>query len=144
MYHWYKALLCVHIIGIISWMAGILYLFRLFVYHCEETESVVKARFTVMERKLYRYITLPAMIVSVLAGLGMLALAPALLSQGWLHAKLLLVFALILTTGYASTIHKNLVENNNQLSSKQLRLLNELPTLLMVFIVIFVIIKPFS
>src|SRR3954467_14050717 len=92
---WYRIILSVHLIAVISWMAGILYLFRLFVYHAAETEEVVKARFIVMEKKLYRIITVPAMTVAFLMGVTMLSMNPVLLEQKWMWGKLFFALALI-------------------------------------------------
>lgn len=140
----YRSILAIHIIAVISWMAGILYLFRLFVYHAEETEAVVKARFCVMEGRLYRFILVPAMVVTVLAGGGMVALKPELLLQPWLHLKILLVFGLIGMSLYALKILEDLKEGTCRISSKKFRVLNEVPTLLMICIVFLVILRPFA
>lgn len=139
----YKLFLAFHVIAIITWMAGILYLYRLFVYHAMETESVVKSRFVVMERKLYRFITLPSMWVAFALGVSMIALQPSLLSQAWLHAKLTLVVLLMVSTLAAGRIRVSLAQETCTISSKAFRFLNEFPTLLMIGIVLLVILRPF-
>jgi putative membrane protein len=105
-------------------MAGILYLFRLFVYHAQETENVVKTRFIVMERKLYRFITVPAMLVSVALGLEMVSLQPYLLETHWFQTKAVLVVFLIGVTFWAGRIHRDLVSEKCRISSKTFRFLN--------------------
>lgn len=139
----YKVILSIHIIAVISWMAGLLYLFRLFVYHASETENVVKQRFEVMEKKLYSIITVPAMLVALLMGLVMLYLQPSLLSQGWLHTKLLLVFFLIGITHMGGSYLKKFARGAHTPTHKAFRFLNEVPTLLMIGIVFLAILKPF-
>jgi len=133
-----------HIISVVAWMAGVLYLYRLFVYHAAETEAVVKARFVVMEMRLFRYITSPAAIVAVVFGVAMLALMPSLLSQPWMHAKLLLVLALLHSTFFAKRYMRQLAAGTCKTSERTFRLLNEVPTLLLVLIVFLVVLKPFG
>jgi len=140
---YYRLILAFHVIAIISWMAGILYLFRLFVYHAQETEAVVKERFCTMESKLYRIITFPAMWVSAFLGTSMVVLQPFLLETKWFYAKLVLVLFLIGVTLWAGQIHHDLRNGRCTISSKTFRFLNEIPTLLMIGIVLLVILKPF-
>jgi protoporphyrinogen IX oxidase len=139
----YRFVLAFHIIAVISWMAGILYLIRLFVYHRSESEAVVKARFEVMEYRLYKYITNPAMIVALVLGIYMLVDNPALMKEPWMHAKLGLVVLLIGVTHYASRIRKQLAAGKLPHTVKFFRIYNELPTLLMICIVMLVILRPF-
>ena len=135
-----------HIIAVISWMAGILYLYRLFVYHREwgsKSEDNHKM-LTVMEHRLMYYITHPAMGLSWIAGISMIVNNPMLMKQGWFHAKLTCVVLLTASTIFASRLHKKF--KNKQpvsLSGKQLRFLNEVPTLLMILIVSLVVLRPF-
>jgi len=137
---WLKAL---HVMAIISWMAGLLYIFRLYVYHAMETESVVMDRFQVMERRLWKAITVPAAWVSALTGFGMIGLAyDHFIAQPWLHVKLILVFALFGVHFYAGHLRKRLLETPHAYSHKFFRVMNEIPTLLMIGIVILVIVKP--
>jgi len=139
----YRVVLALHVIAVISWMAGILYLFRLFVYHAQETESVVKDRFQVMENKLYRIITYPAMWVSLVLGTTMVALQPFLLETHWFRFKAVLVLALMGVTLWAGNLRHQLQEERCKISSRSFRFLNEIPTLLMIGIVLLVILKPF-
>jgi putative membrane protein len=139
---WLKAL---HVIAVIAWMAGILYLFRLYVYHVEETETVVMSRLTDWERKLLNRIATPAMLAAATFGTAQLVLMPGYyLTQPWMHGKLTLVTALIATHVWAMRIHKRLIHEPHAYKGKTLRLANELPTLLMMGIVILVIVKPWA
>ena len=140
MYEWIKAL---HIIAVIAWMAGMLYLPRLFVYHCEaETGSKQSETFKIMERRSLKVIINPAMIVTWLAGLY-LAWAGHWFSAGWLHAKLALVLVLSGVHGFFSRWVKDFAAGRNPRSQKFYRIINEVPTLLMILIVILVVVKPF-
>ena len=140
MYDWIKAF---HIIAIIAWMAGMLYLPRLFVYHCEaEIGSKQSETFKVMERRLLKAIINPAMIVTWLAGLY-LAWSGDWFASPWLHAKLALVLALSAVHGFFSRWVKDFAADQNRRSQKFYRIINEVPTILMIFIVILVIVKPF-
>lgn len=139
LYIWFKAL---HVIAVISWMAGILYFWRLLVNHAMETEPVVIERFKGMEYRLRRYIMTPAMIASVIFGVGMLLIAPTLLQQPWMHAKLALVVLLLVNHGQAVRAEKKFAENPRAYTDKRMRIMNEVPTLLMIGIVIMVIVRP--
>lgn len=143
MISWYRFILAVHVIAVISWMAGILYLFRFFVYHAAETESIVKERFILMEDKLYRIITYPAMWVSLAMGSSLVGLQPYFLETHWFRAKIILFLILIATTLWAGTLRKQLADGTCKISSRQFRFINEIPTLLMIGIVFLVILKPF-
>lgn len=141
MYEWVKAL---HVISVISWMAGLLYLPRLFVYHCEvPTGSAQSELFKVMERRLLRAIMTPAMIASFVFGIWMLILTPEWLKQGWMHGKLVLVLALAASHMAMARYRREFAEDRNSHNQRFFRILNEAPTLLMVGIVILVIVKPF-
>jgi putative membrane protein len=140
LYLWIKA---VHVIAVISWMAGMLYLPRLFVYHVDaEIGSVQSETFKVMERRLLRFIINPAMIVTWTAGLW-LAWSGFAFSGGWLHAKIFLVLLLSGVHGYFASAVRRFAEDRNQKPARHWRLMNEVPTLLMIGIVILVIVKPF-
>jgi len=140
MYEWIKAL---HVVAVIAWMAGMLYLPRLFVYHCEaEVGSKQSETFKVMERRLLKAIINPAMGVSWLAGLY-LAWSGHWFASGWLHWKLLLVIVLSGVHGFFSRLVKDFAADQNTRSQKFYRIINELPTVLMIGIVILVIVKPF-
>ena len=131
-------------IAVISWMAGLLYLPRLFVYHCEaETGSEQSETFKVMERRLLRVIMNPAMIVVWIAGLW-LAWQLGLLKHGWFTAKFALVMLLIGYHDYAlGCWRKAFAEDRNRRMPGFWRMINEVPTVLMIGIVILVIVKPF-
>ncbi|TMJ81547.1 MAG: protoporphyrinogen oxidase HemJ [Alphaproteobacteria bacterium] len=138
MYEWIKAL---HVIAVIAWMAGMLYLPRLFVYHCEaKAGSGQSETFKVMERRLLKAIINPAMIVTWLSGLY-LAWTAHFFSAGWLHGKLLLVLLLSGAHGFFSRWVRDFAADRNTRSQKFYR--NEVPTVLMIGIVILVIVKPF-
>jgi putative membrane protein len=140
MYEWIKAL---HVIAVISWMAGMLYLPRLFVYHCEaEVGSKQSETFKVMERRLLKAIINPAMIVTWLAGLY-LAWSGHWFSSGWLSAKLALVILLSGVHGFFSRCVRDFDGDRNPRSHKFYRIINEVPTVLMIIIVILVVVKPF-
>jgi putative membrane protein len=141
MYEWIKAL---HVIAVISWMAGMLYLPRLFVYHCgAEAGSKQSETFKVMERRLLKAIINPAMIVTWLAGLY-LAFDHHLFSESWFHGKLLLVVLLSGVHGYFSRWVKDFAADRNTRSDRFYRIINEVPTVLMIGIVILVVVKPFE
>ncbi len=137
---WLKAF---HIIAVIAWMAGMLYLPRLFVYHCEaEAGSRQSETFKVMERRLLRFIINPAMIATWLLGLW-LAWASGSFQSGWLHAKLALVFMLSVTSMFFARWVKDFAADRNRHPQKFYRIANEIPTILMILIVILTVVKPF-
>jgi len=141
-YLWIKAF---HIVAVIAWMAGMLYLPRLFVYHCEVVPgSPESARFKIMERRLLRAIINPAMIAAWLLGIT-LVLTPASggIGQSWLHAKLLLVIVLSGLHGLFSRWRREFAKDANHHSQRFFRIWNEVPAVLMVLIVILVVVKPF-
>jgi putative membrane protein len=141
MYEWIKAL---HIIAVISWMAGMLYLPRLYVYHCEaEIGSKQSETFKVMERRLLKAIINPAMIVTWLAGIY-LAWAGHWYLSGWLQLKFLLVLVLSAVHGFFVRWVRAFAADQNTYGRKFYRIINELPTVLMIAIVILVVVKPFS
>ena len=136
-----------HVVTIISWMAGLLYLFRLFVYHQERgSQADVHTLLAHAERRLYRIIALPAMLMAWVSGLAMIHLTPQLMGGKWLHWKLLCVLVLSGITGLGGSLVRKFSRHPEQpvkLSSRTLRLLNELPALLMIVVVGLVILKPF-
>jgi putative membrane protein len=139
-YLWIKA---IHIIAVISWMAGMLYLPRLFVYHADtEIGSKQSETFKVMERRLLRAIINPAMIATWVAGLW-LAWNGFGFSGGWLHAKIALVVVMSGVHGYLSASVRKFAEDRNEKPARHWRIVNEVPTLLMIAIVILVVVKPF-
>jgi protoporphyrinogen IX oxidase len=141
-YPWIKAF---HIISIIAWMAGLLYLPRLFVYHALEPKgSATGETLKVMERRLYKAIMNPAMIASV--GFGVLLLAtPGVVdwSRGWIHIKLALAVLLIGIHHWLGRWRKRFAVDENHRGSRFFRVVNEIPTLIMIGIVILVVVKPF-
>lgn len=140
LYLWLKAF---HVIAVIAWMAGMLYLPRLFVYHCDvPVGSPQSETFKVMERRLLKAIINPAMIAAWVLGL-ILAWQGGWFQAGWLHGKLLLVLVLSGVHGYLARFVKDFAADRNQRTARFYRVLNEVPTLLMIGIVILVIVKPF-
>jgi protoporphyrinogen IX oxidase len=139
MYEWLKAF---HIIAVIAWMAGMLYLPRLFVYHCEaDPGSRQSETFKVMERRLLRLIINPAMIVTWLLGLW-LAWQGNWFAAPWLHAKLALVVGMSGVHGMLSRYVKDFGADRNRKSQKFYRIINEVPTGLMILIVLLAVLKP--
>jgi putative membrane protein len=140
LYPWFKAL---HVIAVISWMAGMLYLPRLFVYHCEaERGSVQSETFKLMERRLLRIIINPAMVATWVLGLW-IAWDGGWYRSGWLQVKVVLVIFMSGLHGLmARWVHEFTIDQNRH-SQRFFKLINELPTLLMIAIVILVIVKPF-
>ena len=139
-YLWVKA---AHIIAVIAWMAGMLYLPRLFIYHCDAPAGSPQSEtFKVMERRLLRVIINPAMVLTWVLGLW-LAWQGGLFSAGWLHAKLALVVILSGVHGFFSASVRRFAADANTVSQRAWRMWNEVPTLLMIVIVILVVVKPF-
>jgi len=140
MYRW---LLAFHIIAVIAWMAGMLYLPRLFVYHCEaDPGSRQSETFKVMERRLLRAIINPAMIVTWVLGLW-LAWSGGWFAAPWLHAKLALLMGMMGVHGILSKYVREFAADKRRKSQKFFRIINEVPTVLMILIVILVVVKPF-
>ena len=145
MYAWIKAF---HIIAVIAWMAGMLYLPRLFVYHCAaERGSVQSETFKVMERRLLRAIINPAMIATYVFGLWLAWLGPdsryGWFGSGWLWAKIVLVLALSAVHGLLVRWMKDFAAGRNRHSQVFYRIINEIPTILMVLMVLLAVLKPF-
>lgn len=139
-YPWAKA---IHVIAVISWMAGMLYLPRLFVYHTQAAPGSEQSEtFKVMERRLLRAIINPAMIATWVFGLW-LAWRGFGFEPGWLHAKIGLVVGMSAVHGYFSRSVRMFAQDRNTKSSRHWRMMNEIPTLLMIGIVILVVVKPF-
>ena len=137
---WVKAL---HIIAVIAWMAGMFYLPRLFVYHVDAPPGSAQSEtFKTMERRLLKLIINPAMIVVWLTGLWM-AYVTGFFQAPWLHAKLALVLVMSGLHGYFSRLVKDFAADRNVRPARFYRILNEIPTVLMVLIVILVVVKPF-
>jgi putative membrane protein len=141
-YLWIKSF---HLIADIAWMVGLLYLPRLFVYHCQTAPgSESSERFKVMERRLLKQITTPAMIAAWLFGI-LLVLTPGAVDwhAGWWHTKLLGALLLSGFTGAMSKWRRNFAEDRNTKSEKFYRIANEVPTVLLIVVVIMAIVKPF-
>ncbi|MCX5956907.1 MAG: protoporphyrinogen oxidase HemJ [Cyanobacteria bacterium] len=143
-YLWFKTL---HIVGVVVWFAGLFYLVRLFIYHREAAEleppirTAFEAQYSVMERRLANIITTPGMVVAVAMAVGLLSVNPAWLHQGWMHAKLAFVAALLAYHAFCYRLMGQLQKGACTWSGRQLRALNELPTLLLVVVVMLVVFK---
>lgn len=140
----YLILKSLHIIAVISWMAGMLYLPRLFVYHADAAKGgELSETLKVMERRLLRFIINPAMIASFGFGIAMIVLNPGLMSMGWVHAKITLVLLMVGVHGVLAKHRKRFAADMNEKSAKYFRVLNEVPTVLMIAIVVLAVLKPF-
>ncbi len=140
MYEWVKVL---HIVSIISWMAGLLYLPRLLVYHSEtEIGSAQSETFKIMERRLLKVIMTPAMIASWVFGLWLMIILQSW-RDGWFHTKLLLVILMSAFHMFCAVWVKEFARDERKRKSRFFRFVNEIPTVLMILIVILVVVKPF-
>ena len=143
-YLWFKTL---HIVGVVVWFAGLFYLVRLFIYHVEGNEIEPKLRqaftsqYCLMERRLANIITTPGMVLAVVMAAGLLITQPSWLQQGWMQAKLGLVAALLIYHAFCYRLMGQLSRDDCQWSGRQLRALNELPTLILVLVVMLVVFK---
>jgi putative membrane protein len=140
--NWYLWIKAAHVVSVTAWMAGLFYLPRLFVYHVEATHPETRNTLAIMEYRLYRYIMKPAMHASLLFGI-LLLLVPGTLTQGWSHLKILCVLGLVVFQYTLGGYHSQLVEGTCVKSSRFFRIINEVPTLLLIIIIICVIVKPF-
>ena len=143
-YLWFKTL---HIVGVVVWFAGLFYLVRLFIYHREAEDlaptlrSAFQQQYALMEKRLANIITTPGMVVAVVCAIGLLSVNPAWLHQGWMHAKLAFVAALLAYHAFCYRLMGKLQRGDCRWSGRQLRALNELPTLLLVVVVMLVVFK---
>ncbi|MFM1797804.1 MAG: hypothetical protein RLZZ117_82 [Cyanobacteriota bacterium] len=143
-YLWFKSL---HIVGVVVWFAGLFYLVRLFIYHreaddlAEPPREAFRSQYALMERRLANIITTPGMAVAVAMAIGLLSVQPAWLQQGWMHAKLAVVAILLAYHALCYRLMGQLEAGTCRWSAKQLRALNELPTLLLVAAVLLVVFK---
>ncbi|MGI0492012.1 protoporphyrinogen oxidase HemJ [Alkalinema pantanalense CENA528] len=144
-YFWFKAF---HIVGFVSWFAGLFYLPRLFVYHAEAQEqqtepvrSILREQYTLMEKRLYGIIMTPAMIVTIAMAIGMLVVQPEFLHQTWLHVKIALVGVLVVFHFFCRRIIAKLEAGETPLTSKQFRWMNEFPTFFLVVVVMLAVFK---
>jgi protoporphyrinogen IX oxidase len=135
---WLKAF---HVVFMVTWFAGLFYLPRLFVYHVAASDAISRSRFVVMERRLFVMTTIGGALTVVFGAL-MVALAPAYLTQGWLHAKLTLVLVLIGYHIWCLLLMRALRDGHNRHTERWFRLFNEAPSLLLIGIVILAIVKP--
>lgn len=141
--NYYLLIKALHIISVVSWMAGMLYLPRLYVYHAgQAVGSDTSEMLKVMERRLLRFIINPAMIATFLFG-GLLLFQPGIWEQGWLHIKLTLLFFMAGIHGMFARWRKDFAADKNTKSAKFYRIANEVPTLLMVVIILLAVTKPF-
>ena len=139
----YDVIKALHIISVMSWMAGLLYLPRLFVYHAETTVGSVRAEtFKVMERRLLKAIMNPAMVASFVFGVWMIVLAPGLLYEPWMHVKILCVLLMAGCHGAFSKMRLRFENDELARSPSVYRIWNEVPTVLMVIIVLMAVVKP--
>ncbi len=136
---WLKAF---HIVFVVTWFAGLFYLPRLFLYHAVATDAASLERFAVMERRLFGIMTIGATL-TVLFGISMVATFPAYMQSGWLHAKLTLVGLLIGYHIWCRQLMVALREGRNQYSQRWYRIFNEVPSVLLIAIVILAVVKPF-
>ena len=140
LYLLYKSL---HLIAVISWMAGLLYLPRIFVYHAEASEDSQKAVFKVMEKKLYNYIMMPAMLLSWLFGVLLIhSLGFKIFLELWMQIKIALVLVLTYYHFLLGRYLNDFAMNNNKKSSKYYRIINEVPTIILIVVVFVVVFKP--
>ena len=140
----YEIIKALHVISIIAWMAGLLYLPRLYVYHAETTIGSVRAEtFKVMERRLLKAIMNPAMIASFLFGIWMLVLAPELFLETWMQVKVVCVFGMAGCHGVFSKMRRQLENDEQPRSGRVYRIWNEVPTVLMIIIIVMAVVKPF-
>ena len=140
----YEIIKALHIISIIAWMAGLLYLPRLYVYHADTTIGSVRAEtFKIMERRLLKAIMNPAMIASFLFGIWMLVLIPELLLETWMQVKIVCVLGMAGCHGVFSKMRRQLENDVPPRPGRVYRIWNEVPTVLMIIIIVMAVVKPF-
>ena len=145
MVEWFLWLKAVHIISVVAWMAGLFYLPRLFVYHCDVSAGSDGSQlFKAMERRLMVAIMRPAMIASLLSGVLLLIAGQFELLQIWVLGKLAAVFLLLLYHGALEVYLRQFAQDMRIKGSRFFRVINEVPTLLLIIIVVFVVVKPFQ
>jgi len=135
---WLKAF---HVVAVVAWFAGLFYLPRLYVYHADAKDSISIRRFEIMERRLFAIMTIGA-VAAVALGAAMLWAAPAYLAMGWLRVKLLLVLVLIAYHVFCYRLMRDFAENRNVRGAKWYRIFNEVPSLLLIAIVVLAVVKP--
>ena len=141
---YYDIIKALHILSVISWMVGLLYLPRLFVYHADAEIGTVRSEtFKVMERRLLKAIMTPAMIASFIFGIWLIALNHGLVFETWFQIKFVTVFAMAVCHGKFSKMCRLLENDTQPLPSKTYRIWNEVPTILMIIVVFMAVLKPF-
>ena len=141
---YYDVIKALHILSAISWMVGLLYLPRLFVYHADAEIGTVRAEtFKVMERRLLKGIMTPAMIASFIFGFWMITLNNGLVFETWFQIKVIAVLAMAASHGKFAKMQRLLENDTQPLSSKTYRIWNEVPTVLMIIVVFMAVLKPF-
>lgn len=139
-YLWIKSF---HLIAMVAWFAGLFYIFRLFVYHVKFRDQLnMREAYSLMERKLLYIIMHPAMLMTILFGGLLISLNPAVFSAKWFHIKLALVLILIAYQIFAGVTHKRFSRGDFFLSEKACRMINEVPTLVLIGVILLVILKP--
>lgn len=143
----YNAVKALHIIFVVTWFAGLFYMFRLFVYHAEASKktepsrSILIEQFMIMERRLWYAITWPSAILTLLFGIWMLVLKPVWLTQPWMHVKLFFVVLLMMYQFYGQKVLKKIKIEPEKISSTKMRLMNEVPTVILIAAVFLVVMK---
>ncbi len=132
-----------HLVAMVAWYAGLFYLPRLFVYHSQTEDQISRERFEIMERRLFRGIMTPSMVVTLVLGIWMLYLHPFWLTQGWMHAKLALILVLVVYHHVCIVHMKQLANGTNQRSHLYFRWFNEVPLIPLIAIVLLAVLKPF-
>lgn len=141
LYLWVKAF---HVISVMAWMAGMLYLPRLFVYHVDvEIGSEMDKKFQMMEHRLLRYIINPAMLAAFFLGGWLIYIVGWDNLSGWFHLKALFLFGMVTIHGFLARYRKQFVRGTNTHNAKFYRIINEVPTVLMIVIVVLAVVKPF-
>mgnify|MGYP001201699111 FL=1 len=141
MYLWAKAF---HFIFIVTWFAGLFYLPRLYVYHADSKDKKSTERFKLMEARLYLGIMLPAILLTISSGITLIWIRgwDWLLATSWMHLKLLLVLSLIIFHLYLGLLRKDFARDTNQKSTTFLKILNEMPVLILVLVTLLAVLKP--
>ncbi|MBW4658611.1 MAG: protoporphyrinogen oxidase HemJ [Drouetiella hepatica Uher 2000/2452] len=143
-YLWFKAF---HLVGVVAWFAGLFYLPRLFVYHAEANEqpeavrTVLQQQYQIMEKRLYRIIMTPAMVLTVAMAIGMVIVSPDLLKETWLHIKFGLVVVLLGYHHFCARLMKEMAAGRFRFTGQQFRWFNEFPTVLFVIVVLLAVFK---
>jgi protoporphyrinogen IX oxidase len=141
-YNWLRAL---HIVGVVTWFAALFYIFRLYVYHVENKHKPdVTALLAIMERRLYRGICWPAMVITTVFGVGLWSTSFSFyLQSGWFKVKLVALVGLFAYHFYCGKVRKDFAAGRIELTSKQCRWINEVPTVILLVVVIMAVVKPF-